>query len=101
MGGARKAETTALHNFEQLKQSFEDEIKYANQDMKDAKNNRAAAEEAKATAEGDLATTTADLADDEAALEKLHHKCMTAAQTYEAESKSRAEELDAFNKTQC
>merc|ERR1719499_434122 len=34
---ARKQETSAAHNFEMLKQSLEDEIKFANKDMAKAK----------------------------------------------------------------
>merc|ERR1719390_243241 len=37
LGGARSAESAALHNFEMLRQSLEDEIKYANKDMSETK----------------------------------------------------------------
>merc|ERR1719243_304449 len=61
---ARKTETTALQNFQMLKQSLTDEIEFANKDMTKAKTNKAAAEEKKAGAEGDLEATSKDLAED-------------------------------------
>merc|ERR1712100_850147 len=58
---ARKAEQTAARNFEMLKQSLSDEVKFANKDMDQAKKNLAANQETKATSEGDLAATSKDL----------------------------------------
>merc|ERR1719362_1780925 len=49
-----------------------------------------------ATAEGDLAMTTKNLDEDIKALAELHHECLTKAQDYEAETKSRGEELTAI-----
>jgi len=54
--------------------------------------------ETKAKAEGDLTATTKDLQEDESALGDLHHDCMTKAQDFEAETKSRGEELAAIAK---
>merc|ERR1719247_1625941 len=54
---AQKTETSNRNNYEMLKQSLEDEIKFANKDMAEAKAGLAASEEGKATAEGDLAVT--------------------------------------------
>merc|ERR550537_1876620 len=42
LDSARKTETANLHNFEMLKQSLEDEIKAANNEMDEAKNGVAA-----------------------------------------------------------
>jgi len=92
----RKKETTAIHNFEMLKQSLEDSIKFATKDMSDAKKDLAAAGEKKASAEGDLDVTSKTLAADIQALADLHHDCMTKASDFEAETKSRAEELKAL-----
>merc|ERR1712203_556847 len=50
----------------------------------------------KATAEGDLEVTTKNLNEDVLALSDLHGECLTKAQDYEAETKSRGEELDAI-----
>merc|ERR1719409_35979 len=60
---ARKTESTSLQNYQMLKQSLSDEIKYANKDMDKAKKNLAASQEGKAVAEGDLDTTSKDLAE--------------------------------------
>jgi len=61
-----------------------------------AKKNLATSAETKATAEGDLAVTSKDLAEDEKALATLHQDCMTGAEDFEAETKSRGEELTAL-----
>merc|ERR1719217_1473863 len=74
---ARKKETTALHNFQMLKQSLDDNIKFATQDTAAAKKSLATSSEKKATAEGDLALTTKSLAEDSKALSDLHQDCMT------------------------
>merc|ERR1719329_509458 len=92
----RQTETSAIHAYEMQKQSLEDQIKFATQDMDDAKSNLASCSEEKATAEGDLATTSKDLAQDEKSLEDLKNDCMAKATDYEAATKSRAEELRAL-----
>merc|ERR1719440_588123 len=58
LSDARHTETASLHNFELLKQSLEDGIKFANKDMEEAKADSAANGGAKATAEGNLAVTS-------------------------------------------
>merc|ERR1719174_1422053 len=93
---ARKEETNNRHNFEMLKQSLTDEIREANKQRGEAKKGRSAAEEAKASDGGDLTATTKDLSADNASLQKLRQDCMTKAQDYEAELKSRGEELEAL-----
>merc|ERR1719262_1764969 len=64
LADSRKAEANALHNFNMLKQSLDDNIKFANKDMSDTKKSLAVAGEKKASAEGDLAVTTRDLNED-------------------------------------
>merc|ERR1719359_604897 len=86
----------AKHNFEMLKQSLTDEMRFANKDMAEAKKNKAAAQADKATAEGDLAVTTNDLKEDEEDKKTLGHDCMTKSNDYESEVKSRTEELKAL-----
>jgi len=92
----RNKETAALHQFESLKQSLEDKIKYETKELDEAKTGIAASSEKKATAEGDLEVTTKNLNEDITALSDLHHECLTKAQDYEAETKSRGEELTAI-----
>merc|ERR1719322_2179164 len=52
--------------------------------------------EKKATAEGELDVTSKSLKSDTDALADLHQECMTKAQDFEAETKSRGEELKAL-----
>merc|ERR1712129_205592 len=92
----RNKETASLHEFQALKQSLEDKIKFETKELAEAKQGIAASNEKKATAEGDLDMTSKNLAEDETALAELHHECLSKAQDYEAETKSRGEELDAI-----
>jgi len=94
--GARSKENSDLQNYEMLKQSLTDQIKFANKEMDEAKKSKAESEESKATAEGDLGVTKADLEEDLSTLGSLHHDCMTKANEFETETKSRGEELKAL-----
>jgi chromosome segregation ATPase len=94
--GARAAETSALQNYEMLKGSLTDQVKFANKEKDEAGKSKAESEEGKATAEGDLKVTSADLAEDKSTLGSLHHDCMTKANEFETETKSRGEELTAL-----
>merc|ERR1719264_685812 len=96
LADARAKETAAQNNYEMLKQSLEDDIRFANKDMDEAKKSLAASGETKSTAEGDLAVTTKDLAADTTALADLHKDCLGKAQDFEASTKSRTEELKAL-----
>merc|ERR1719247_3550597 len=93
---ARKKETQNVQAFEMLAQSLKDEIKFGNKDKDKASKALAASAEAKATAEGDLDVTSKDLAEDVKALSTLHKDCMRGAEDFEAETKSRGEELHAL-----
>merc|ERR1719502_1646940 len=79
-----------------MAQSISDEIKYGTQDLAKAKKALAASAQAKASAEGDLSVTSKDLAEDQKTLSTLHQDCMTGAENFEAETKSRGEELNAL-----
>jgi len=96
LDGARSKENSDIQNFQMLKQSLEDEIKFANKEMDEAKKSKAESSETKATAEGDLDVSSKDLAEDVKELQGLHHNCMTKAEEFEAEVKSRGEELKAL-----
>jgi len=93
---ARNTETANANNFETLEQSLKDELKFANADLNGARAGISASTERGATAKGDLEATSRDLAADEASKASLHHDCMTKASTFEAETKSRGEELKAL-----
>jgi len=79
-----------------LKGSLTDEIKFANMDMEAAKKGKAASEEGKATAQGDLSVTTKALNEDRNTLSTLHQDCMTGAEDFQSETKSRGQELKAL-----
>jgi len=92
----RKRETVNQNNFEMLKQSLEDELKFGNKDMSEAKRGIAVSSEKKSTAEGDLSVTSKDLNEDLKAKSSLHHDCMTKSTAFEAGTRSRGEELRAL-----
>uniref|UniRef100_A0A7S2GK40 Uncharacterized protein n=1 Tax=Alexandrium andersonii TaxID=327968 RepID=A0A7S2GK40_9DINO len=96
LDAARTKETSAKHNFEMLAQSLTDEIRFGNEDLAKAKKNLALQKEAKASAEGDLGMTQKSLAEDEKTMGTLKQDCMMKAQDYEAETKSRGEEIKAL-----
>jgi len=96
LDAARKAETTAVNNFKLLKQSLDDEMKFAKEDMEKAKKAMAEAGQTKSTAQGDLTVTAKDLNEDVNALDGLHHDCMTKAADFEAEVTGRDDELKAL-----
>merc|ERR1719486_1531296 len=93
---ARKTEATAVQNYQMLKQSLTDEIKFANKDMDKAKKGLAESQEKKAGAEGDLEVTSKDLAEDIKTKSTLHQDCMNGAEEFELSTKSRGEELNAL-----
>ena len=96
LDSTRATETANIQNFEMLKQSLTDEIKFANKEMDEAKKSKSESDEKKATAEGDLDVTSKSLSEDVKALAELHHNCMTKASDFEAETTSRGEELKAL-----
>merc|ERR1719217_361985 len=93
---ARKTESTAVQNYQMLKQSLTDSIENANKDMDKAKKGLAESQEKKATATGDLEVTEKDLAEDIQTKATLHQDCMSAAEEFELATKSRGEELKAL-----
>merc|ERR1719377_503295 len=93
---ARKTETKNVQAYQMLAQSLNDEIKYGNKDLAKAKKALGASGEAQAAAEGDLSVTSNDLAEDVKTLSTLHQDCMKGAEDFEAETKSRGEELKAL-----
>jgi len=93
---ARATEASNANNFAMLKQSLEDEIKVGNKDLSATKKGLAKTQETKATAEGDLSVATKGLTEDTTTLKTLHQDCLEKAQDFEAETKSRAEELKAL-----
>merc|ERR1719487_780497 len=96
LGDARKKESTASHNFDMLRQSLEDEIKFSNKELADTKKAIAAATESKAVAEGDLAVTSKDLSGDESELADTKADCASKTADFEAAVASRADELKAL-----
>merc|ERR1719401_760125 len=79
-----------------MEQGLKDEIRFGKKEMSEAKKSLAASAEKKAGAEADLAQTSKALAEDVKTLADLHSSCLTYAQNYEAETKSRGEELKAL-----
>merc|ERR1719422_1735697 len=96
LADTRKKETAARHNFEMLKQSLESEGNNAAEDMEGAKKAIAESSEKKATLGGELDVTSKELAADIKVKGSLHVDCLSKASAFEAETKSRGEELKAL-----
>jgi len=92
----RRAETSARHSYEMLKQSLDDQLAYDTKQIDTSKTDKAAAEESKSVAEGDLAVTNADLKAAQEALEKANSSCMKVANDHDATIRSRNAELKAI-----
>lgn len=95
---ARKAEASAVHNFNILKQSLDDQITVDTKNKEEAEARKLEAAETKAKAEGNLEVTVKDLNNAKAAIETISSDCMTAAADQESSARSRAEELAALAK---
>merc|ERR1719380_320706 len=93
---ARKEEMTAKHEYDMLKQSISDALKFAKEAKADAEKRKAASEEEKAVAEGDLDVTVKDLADAESTYKNVGQECMAQAQAHDVSKQTRAEELKAL-----
>merc|ERR1719183_197123 len=96
LDSARKTESTNLQNYQMLKQSLTDEMRFATKDMDKAKKGLSESQEKKATAEGGLEAASKDLSEDQSTKKTLHQDCMSAAEEFEIETKSRGEELNAL-----
>jgi len=69
---ARSIETADIQNFEMLRQSLEDEIKFANKEMDETKKVKAASAASKPSVEHDLDVTPNSLHEDKLALKVLN-----------------------------
>jgi len=92
----RRAEVSARHNYQMLKQSLEDQVKVDSKEIAEAKTMKADAQETKAVAQGDLVVTRKQLADATNVLKNMDSDCATAARDHEASVANRAEELKAL-----
>merc|ERR1719482_1690841 len=93
---ARKKETENQFNYDTLKLELDDAIKFGNKELDKTEKKKAAALETKGVAEGDLAVVMKGLNEDIQQLADTHHDCMTKAEDFELEMKSRGEELKAI-----
>jgi len=94
----RKAEVSAKHNYEILKQSLEDQVAADTKELEEEKTAKAAVEAVKKTAEGDLMSTVKDLANAKETLESTNMKCTTINADHESSVQGRVEELAAIAK---
>jgi len=96
LGELRKAEMSAQHNFELMKQSLEDQLKADTATLNSAKGAKAEAGAIKAQNQKDLAKTKASLEGAENVLKNMKSGCLTVATDHEESVKSRQEELNAI-----
>jgi len=96
LSDARKKEQTSTRNFELLKQSLEDQVKFDTKEKAASKQSLSGSSEKKAVAEGDLDVTSKDVSQNEITLEDLTHDCARKSEDFESATASRAEELKAI-----
>jgi len=92
----RRKEEAARHAYEMLKQSLTDEIAQATQDLEEAKKGEAETTQKQSSTKSDVSSSKKALAVAVGGKESLHQDCVAKAESFEAESKSRAEELQAL-----
>lgn len=94
----RKAERSAMANFETLAQGLKDEMNQDNKNLDAAKHTKASASESKATAKGDLDVTIKDLQSAKAAKESIIETCQQTDKDHAATVEARSKELKAIDK---
>ena len=92
---------TASRNFQMLKQSLEDEMKFATQDLEDSKKALSETQGQLAADTADLKITSETLTEDTAALADTKQDCQAKAAEFEAATKSRSEELVDVHAKRC
>jgi len=93
LADARKAEGSARHNYNIMRQSLQNQVEADTKDLEEEKTAKARFQEERATVQGDLTSTTAELKDTQKRLGTVQQDCMTAANDHEATVEARNEEL--------
>jgi len=99
LAAARKKEVDAVHNFEMLKLSLEDQIKFDTNELDDTKADLAASREKLAGASSSLSVTSADLAAAVKALEDTEGDCEEKNAEHEAKKAALAKEIQILQET--
>jgi len=94
----RHREADAVHAFEMLRQSLEDEIKGMTEELSDSTHFKASSAEKLAQAQKDLVMTTKSFEEDTAYLKKLKFDCQTRAREFELTVRDDNAELTALAK---
>mmetsp|Transcript_26441 Transcript_26441/g.48161 ORF Transcript_26441/g.48161 Transcript_26441/m.48161 type:complete len:705 (-) Transcript_26441:2-2116(-) len=93
LAALRKAEMSAKHSYEMMKQSFLDQIATYKKELIVIKTSRSEATEEKSSSEGEYTVTEKDLTETKKALEMSKMDCATKADDHEASVAGFAEEL--------
>merc|ERR1719361_3303527 len=92
LADARKTEVEAVHNFDMLKMSLNDQTKSDNKELDDTKADLAACGEKILASKGSLKATAADLDSAVNSLNDLKADCAAKAKDFEIGQSSRANE---------
>eukprot|EP00930_Biecheleria_cincta_P025427 TRINITY_DN1810_c0_g1_i1.p1 TRINITY_DN1810_c0_g1~~TRINITY_DN1810_c0_g1_i1.p1 ORF type:complete len:678 (+),score=226.11 TRINITY_DN1810_c0_g1_i1:48-2081(+) len=92
----RKKEAQSRGNYQLLRQSLQDEVKFAKEEAKKLQANQAEESANKASSEKDLQETATSLSGDSKELEDFTAECRRKSEDYELEKEDRAEELKAL-----
>merc|ERR1719272_1519283 len=89
-------EKDSQFEFDVLKVELSDAVKFGKKELAKVEKKKNEANEAKGVTEGELSVVNKQLGEDITQLADTHHDCMTKAEDFETETRSRAEELKAI-----
>eukprot|EP00930_Biecheleria_cincta_P061946 TRINITY_DN4747_c0_g2_i2.p1 TRINITY_DN4747_c0_g2~~TRINITY_DN4747_c0_g2_i2.p1 ORF type:complete len:666 (+),score=209.86 TRINITY_DN4747_c0_g2_i2:51-2048(+) len=96
LNGLRTKENESRSNYQLLRQSLDDQIKFADKEVASLKSTQAEESTNQASGEKELKETTSDLAEDSKELADFTAECRRKKEDYALESKERADELSAL-----
>ncbi|CAE7225501.1 unnamed protein product [Symbiodinium necroappetens] len=98
LNGLRQREESAKHSFAMMRQSLEDQVSFAQEEVGKLKASQAQLRTSKTTAQKDLEEAESDLQADKKELDDVKMECRRKAEDYKMEKKGLAEELEALGK---
>lgn len=98
LNGLRQREESAKHSFAMMRQSLEDQVSFAQEEVGKLKASQAQLRTSKTTAQKDLEEAESDLQAYKKELDDVKMECRRKAEDYKMEKKGLAEELEALGK---
>jgi len=96
LNALRQREESAKHSFAMMRQSLEDQVSFAQEEVAKLKASQAQLQTSKTTAQKDLEEAESDLQADKKELDDVKMECRRKAEDYKMDKKGLAEELEAL-----